>query len=195
MAYCTLAQVKAMLGDLGTDQDAAINAIIPRADSIIDLVTNRTFGLSGSTAKTFEGNLSNVLYVRDLVTATQIRVRDDTLATSAYRVVPAGDYEIGPTRDAALVPGSYVMLRSALTGSDTAWPGGPGTVEITGTWGWPAVPKAIEAASVDLTISLWRKRGQGDSDLGIPDLSQPLTRALPPMTYGILRRYIYPHFA
>ena len=188
--YATLANVKAMLGDLDSSHDAELTALITRASAVVDLLSGRRFDSYAAT-KYFDGNRDRILPVPDLVSVTTVRLRDTSLDTSTWRTVPAGDVLLGPTtRDTATTPARWLRLSRNITGADYRWPFGEKVIEIAGTWGWPAVPADVVQATIDLTLHLWRRRGSGDADIGIPDLSQPVfTRALPALAYRILERY------
>ena len=182
MPYATTAQVKAYLPDLGTDHDTVLGDIAERASRIIDRFTGRRFD-TVVEARLFEGTGTNRIFVSDLVSVSLIRVKQDGTIGITWTTVPASNYFLGPPRRSEW-PAQLVDV--GITSTVSGFPLGYRTVEITGTWGWAAVPKDIEEATIELAVQMWRSRGSGADQYGIDSIQQPgVPRALPSLAHRI----------
>jgi hypothetical protein len=165
--YATLAQLKEILGDLGTDQDVLLQKVLDRTKVMIDGIAKRSFDIQSGVTKLFDGTGSRNLFIKqDLVTLTQVRVRDTT--QSAWRIVPLADVLLEPVDRRAGWPAQWVKLPRYSSGPDTLWPIGDRTAELTGDWNWAAVPLVVVEISLEGANRLWRARGNGWSDETLP---------------------------
>jgi hypothetical protein len=193
--YCVLADVTARLPDLDASANAIITALITAASAVIDVETQRPdgFGQTASIVRLFDSPPWDTpyggrqLFLGDIVSVSQLRVKAGT--TSTFSTAAQTDYVIRPNPELGL-PGRYLELvdiPSAVLGFGVGY----ATVEVTGVWGWPAVPAAIKEATIQTTISMWRGRGSGETEpIGITTLGQPvIPKAIPPLAYELLRHY------
>jgi len=98
------------------------------------------------------GGLTRTLFVDDLVSVTSIKIDEDRDGSFSDEAALAGtDYELLP-RNAALGSESspYTSIELTEWGTKHAFPSGA-RVEVTGIWGWPAVPAAIKRACIHFT--------------------------------------------
>ncbi|MGD9889693.1 MAG: hypothetical protein AB7R89_25780 [Dehalococcoidia bacterium] len=98
--------------------------------------------------------VARTLFIDDIVSATSIIVDEDRDGAFDDASLGVLDYELLP-RNAALgpEPKPYTAIELTDYGSVYAWT--PNTrVQITGVWGWPSVPPAIKAATIQLTAIL-----------------------------------------
>ncbi len=181
-SYASTAQVKAYLPDLGTDHDAVLGDIAERASRIIDRFTGRRFD-TVVEARLFEGTGTNRIFVSDLVSVSLVRVKQDGTVGTTWTTVPSTNYFLGPPRRGEW-PAQLVDV--GITSTVSGFPLGYRTVEITGTWGWAAVPKDIEEATIELAVQMWRSRGSGADQYGIDAIQQQaIPRALPSLAHRI----------
>ena len=180
-SYATLAEAKAYLGDLGTEYDAVLTTILERSSRIIDRICNRRFD-SVTELRVVDGTGTRRVFVPDLaaITALRLRAEGDAVWTS----IAATGYALGPRAGRPERPALWIdLLPDAPL---TAFPRRYGTVEITGTWGWLAVPTDITEATIELAIQMWRSRGAGPEDIGIDAMTQQVApRALPSLAHRI----------
>lgn len=162
--------------DTDTRDDARIEQWIPAVSNMIRAFTERDFGTEAVTEeRTFEYDGSGYLDIDDATEidsvalvyplATDITLestdwtakpqRRDDAPVYTYLVMPgyvgatSGSPEMGFTRNLdvyARERGSYAL---------------PSTVKVTGTWGWPDVPEAVQQAAV-WTIDEWLSRPTGE---------------------------------
>lgn len=93
MAYVTTAVLKDYLGVSGGGDDALLDALIVRAQAIIDAYCHRTFEASSNTSRTFDtvrdvgGDYDEILYLdEDLASISSITNGDGTTVTAAQYV-------------------------------------------------------------------------------------------------------------
>lgn len=189
MGYITLQRVKNRLPDLGADQDTILSELIDDASAIVDIITRRPDGFGQTTATRLFDATYRRLFVGDLVSVSTLRVKSSS--SSAFVAATDGDYVLEPYTGST-EPYHWLGFSDYTTGSVTSFgAGGFRTVEITGIWGWPTVPKGIEQATAMLTIDLWRTRGMGSGQMGIETLNQPgaPSRLVSREIYDILSNY------
>lgn len=153
MSYCTATEVLHRMGyddsTPGNPLQQRIDDAITAAKVAIDNDTGRTFDQT-TTAREFgaEANAA-ALYVPDLVSVSSLKLDDDDDGVFETTVT---DYELDTLRDTQ-IGWPYEVVRLL----DRTYPHGGRRrrrVEITGTWGWSAVPAPINQACALLAARL-----------------------------------------
>lgn len=155
-AYATAATYRGLVSKSDTGEDAEILTDLTAISRYMERRLGRWFTVDASAvARVYEttllSNQPKSLFIDDLVALTSIKVDEDddgsfadesAWASTDYELLPhnAGD---GPE------PGPYTQIHIPPWSSKDLW--GNHRVEITATFGWPAVPSAIEQACVQLT--------------------------------------------
>jgi hypothetical protein len=117
--------------------------------------------VSGTETRTFDGDDGTVLTVtQGILSLTTVRVAGTT----------GGDYSSLTTTDWKLrwpvqAGGPYLALELTGTGNFPAWYSGFDTVELTGVFGYPSIPPAIEQATLYWAADLYRLGAGGGSPL------------------------------
>ena len=160
--YCTLAEVKRSLGITDSVDDALIELCIDAASAAIDNMTERTFS-QGTATRVFVPDDSFYTPIDDLYSVTTVKTSDD--ADQVYDIVwDTTDYQLEPLNGTINgTPWPYTGIRAV---GDYLFPtvGAEATVQITGVWGWPSVPVAIQQAAI-LQAARYFKRA--DSPMGV----------------------------
>lgn len=162
--YCTLADVKAALRipNADTVDDALLELSVETASRQIDDHTERVFYSTVATRK-FAPRDSYTCEIDDLASLTSIKsstdgdgVFDRTWTSVYYQLEPLNSLAGG-------IPSPATLIRAV---DDYLFPvyGGEATVEVTGTFGWTAVPTAIKFATILLSTRLFKRM---DSPLGV----------------------------
>jgi len=141
--------------------------------------------------RTFDGNGQRRLYVPDIATATGLIVKvdldgdfdfdnpDETLTLGTHFWVGPANADKGPE----VWPFEYLEIvpYNARLG---AWPEQARAVQVTASFGWPAVPGAIKEATISVTRQLRDILGAGATmtlesiDAAIPQASSSLALIL-----------------
>jgi hypothetical protein len=150
--YTTVAALKTRLGNIADDRDnAKLEQVIEAASREIDGLTNRVFYTVDAQARTFTAEWGNLLIIDDLVSLDSIET-DDTGDRSYGTTWAATDYDLEPEN--AAVKGIPYTSISITPNGRYVFPRSRRGVRITGDWGWPAVPKAIEEACLLISVRL-----------------------------------------
>lgn len=161
-AYATLADVKRNLSITDSVDDALLELCITSASRAIDNMTERTFFQTTAT-RVFIPDDSFFCPIDDLYTLTTLKTADD--ADQEYDITwGVKDRQLEPLN--GTINGTewpYTAIRAV---GDYLFPtvGSEATVQVTGVFGWPSVPIAIEQATI-LQAARYFKRS--DSPMGV----------------------------
>lgn len=152
---CTLSDVRAMMqfGDGETEQDTILSVLITRASKAISRYSQREFVNRGPLSRRFDwqpGRTLLDLAPFDLRAATAVAL----VTPDGSTPIAPGDYQLGPNPS---VDGVYRIVRLR---PEVRYLGAGGilpALEITGTWGFPAIPDDIIQAAV-ATVVTWTRR-------------------------------------
>lgn len=166
--YCTLAQVKAALRITDNTDDTLIEGSIEAGSRLIDGYTLRNFYQSGTVSRLFTAPDPLYCPIDDLA-GTAITIETSTQANGTFDVTfAASDYQLEPLNgNLDGIAWAYDRIRAV---GDYAFPmisaslGEQALVKVTGVFGWPAVPKAIEQATI---LQAARHFKRYDSPLGV----------------------------
>jgi len=167
-AYCSLADVKNALRITDTLDDLMIEASINAASRMIDQYCNRYFysGSAGEVRKytpvdSYYCWIDDVQSITELKTSsTLLNLYDVTWDVTDYEVVPKNRIENG---------GYYPITKIRAIGH-YLFPifGDNALVQVTGTFGWPAIPDQIKFATILQASRLFKRL---ESPLGVAGVS------------------------
>ena len=165
--YIAASQMAALLGLDASTAPEVLDFYIASAETAIDRETGRHFDSVTETRRFDVANPGRFLVTGDLVSVTAVGVADAT--GGAYTTLTASDYFLGPIGTPASVPYQWLSL-SNLGSYSYAF--GYSTVEITGRWGWAAVPADIRQLTLSLVSRAYQQsRGGGIARItDIPNL-------------------------
>ncbi len=159
MAYCTTPEVKTYLGITGTSDDALIEALIARAQKMIEGTCRRVFEASGNTVRKFDAVADvedAVLHLDgDLCSIASITNGDGTI------ILPA-DYVTEP-RNATPYHAIRLLESSGRTWTYLADP--ENAIEVNGQWAFSAtVPESVKQLCIEVAAALYRQRANPAGD-------------------------------
>jgi len=166
--YTTLAAVKAALRISDSTDDTLIEGSVEAASRLIDGYTLRNFYQSGTVARLFTA--PDPLYCPiDDIAGTAVTIQTSTQANGTFDVTfTVTDYQLEPLNSSLDgIPWAFDRIRAV---GDYAFPmvsanfGEQALVKVTALFGWPAVPKAIEQATI---LQAARHFKRYDSPLGV----------------------------
>ena len=146
--YTTLEEVKRQLDIPGSDSidDALLELCIESASRAIDNMTERTY-FQGTATRVFVPDDSFFCPIDDLYPLTTLKTSDD--ADQDFDIVwTSTDYQLEPLNGSLNgTDWPYTGIRAV---GDYLWPtvGSEATVQVTGVFGWPSVPTAIQQATI-----------------------------------------------
>ena len=163
--YATLAELKARLDILDTDDDSVLEAIVEAASRQIDGWCSRTFYAATATRYFTPESIDLLILPDDLMSVTTLKTDEDGDRT--YETTWATtDYDLEPANAA-----TYTHIYTAPDGR-YGFPTHRRAVEIAGSWGYASTaPDAINEACLLLSARLWKRKDApfgiaGSSDAG-----------------------------
>lgn len=166
MAYTTVAKIKDYSKIKGDGDDALLQDILTRAESIIEAHTNRVFQVSSNTSHYLQREWLDrddpyLLHMDDELISVATLTNGDSDSTSIpsteyWLTDSVGNRNYGP-------PYQAIKLKSD---SDYSWEWDTDYhVEISGHWGYSDDPPAdIVHATIRLVTWMWRQRLEGSED-------------------------------
>lgn len=170
--YATLVDIKSSLGINDSVDDTRLELAVETASRDIDIFTGRNFYNNGTATRIFAADDYLNTAIDDLITLTTLKTSSN--ADGTYDVTwTAADYQLEPLNG----------INSGLTGWPTTRIRAVGTIlfpkfrdratiQITGVWGWNAVPTAIKTATLLQAARLYKRAdapfgAAGYGDVGI----------------------------
>lgn len=166
--YATLDQVKAALRITDSVDDSLLEGVIESASRMIDGYAMRNFYQSGTVTRYF-ATPDPLLLQTDDIAGTAITIESEPSNDGNWITWSVGDYQLEPLNgNLDGIPWAYDRVRAIDT---YVWPTGnafgdqgEAQVRITGVFGWPSVPKAVETATIIQSTRLFKRY---DSPLGV----------------------------
>lgn len=173
--------------EVSADLDAVLTAAILAASRAIDRACNRAFYQLPGVTRVYSAEWQYELFVDDLVSVSALStdLDGDRVFETTWQ---ASDYDLDP-ENAADVSRPYTAIRPRPF-TQRWFPTWRRGVQVTGTWGWPAVPDEIAQATL---ILAQRYVKRADTPLGvvqlIPDSPATNIRATDPDVDALISPY------
>lgn len=191
--YCSVEELKSRLAVGDTDDDFEAMLAVQSACRSIDDITGRYFW-RGTDTRTYVPTDTTWHDVDDLVSISSLKTDDDadgvfetSWTTANYQLLVApGKYNV--SRKGEQWP--YTIIKAI----GTFWPvpnpyGRANLIQVTGTFGWPAVPSAIHQASLIAASDLFKIK---DAPFGIAGSGEFAVRVREnPRVMQLISRYIH----
>lgn len=171
--YCTVQDYKDWAGIGDMVDDVIVDRAITAVSRGIDNFTKRRFWKTAAgTARVFDSCDGRQLDIDDATAVTQVAT--DTDADGVFETVwVAADYQLFPLNPAAAPePEPYTHLHAIGTlrfPRPTSVTTRFGLVQVTGTWGWPAVPDGVYQAALLLVSRIIKRRGSPEGVAGFDE--------------------------
>jgi len=189
--YCSLQDVKSALRLTDNVDDGLLEKAIESASRRIDGYCGRFFYKTASTAiNIYPINEYLLRMPEDLANAT-VTIKIDSTANGTYAttLTQGVDYILEPT-DASLRGYPYVHAR--MVGGATfplfTVPSFP-TCQVTGFWGWNAIPADVSQACVLLAMRQFARLNAALGVVGFADMALQV-RAVDPDVRDLLNQYV-----
>jgi hypothetical protein len=176
-AYCTLVELKAWIGISDSVDDANLELTINAASRWIEQKCGRRFWIDPAVvARTFVADDLYLLNIDELATTTGLIVKVDRNYDGTFETtLTAGtDFIVLPDDASTAFPEAQPFTQLQMIGSSTWpyrwWPNHrEALVQITGKWGWPAVPDDVKLACVMRSFQLFTRRKSPEGVAGFND--------------------------
>lgn len=156
----------------GAQDDAKIDRALTAASRAIDHFCDRHFWQATATARRFDTCDQWTLDIDDLVSVTSVKTDDnrDGVYETTWAV---SDYQLLPLNPAAEPEPQPFDQIKAVAGRTFPQPSGYnsrlGLIEITGTWGWPAIPVAVNQACLMVANRIVKRSGSPEGVAGFDE--------------------------
>ncbi len=189
--YCTLAEVKAALRISDAADDAILEREIEGASRRVDGYCGRFFYKTASTSiNMYPYNEYLLVFPADLANST-VTIKIDSNGDGTYEttLVQGSDYILEPTdtvlqsrpyRNARMVGGQTFPLEV-----DPSFP----TCQVTGFFGWEAVPHDVREATILLSIRGFARLNAALGVVGFADMAIQV-RSVDPDVRDLLNPYV-----
>lgn len=189
-AYATLAEVKAALRIIDTVDDLLIENAINSASRMIDGYCEREFYQAGTATRYYAASTELYVEIDDLA-GTAVTIATDPNAQGAFDLIwSPTDYQLEPLNGKlAGQTWPFTRVRAAL---NYLFPvmNNLALVQVTGVFGWPAVPAAINTACILQSQRLFKRFDSPTGVLGFGDMGAiRVTRQIDPDVAQLLAPY------
>jgi hypothetical protein len=167
-AYATTSSLKQLIGKTDSNDDTLIGLICDRVNAEIERITQRVVAPVSSATFTLDGDGSDrFFFPRGVRAITALEYASSTGGsytawTTTHYVVRPVDHERTPG-----FPGFWVVLTDIA--SPRRFPVGYGTVRMTATTGWAAIPDDVTQLALVIGQRVWNARQAGQQQLMATD--------------------------
>lgn len=194
--YATLAQVKAALDLQNTTDDSWLQELLDAATEEVDRYVGYSFQQDGTlaspTTKVYDGNDTNILFIDPVISFSAVIEKNWNLYLSVGGVFTAGTpTTMDITVDCILGPNNRTPGYTLTRLTDLPFFLGKQNYQVTGIWGYPAVPQPITRATVRLAIHYYKMRDSNYTDLIVEQgaVRQRFKKVIPDDVTEILNQY------
>lgn len=192
-AYATASEYRDRVEKSDEGDDTTIDAQLLAVSRLFDRQCRRFFTKDASAlARTYEGNGRTRIRIDDVADTSGVVVKVDLDADFDYdqadeTLTVDSHYWLGPVdADKGSEPWPYRYLDIVPNnGRLSVWPAQPRALEVTATFGWPAVPGAIKEAVIMIVREL-RDLQQAGMTMALESVDQVVN--LSPTAFSILQR-------
>ncbi len=187
--YCTLNEVKAALRITDATDDTLIEGAIEGASRRIDGYTGRFFYQKSAAIKMYARDIYTLLLQDDLYQITTLKTDDDGDGTYEDTWTLNVDYQLQPL-NATLQNRPYNRLTAigGKTFPTVIQPEIP-AVEVTGIWGWGAIPDDVNQACILLAMRGFARYNAALGVVGFADMAIQV-RSVDPDVRDMLSPYV-----
>jgi len=185
--YATLTELKTHLRITNSTDDTELSAKLTAASRRVDGDTGRIrgYGLDVSTSqRIYTPDHETLLLVDDIATATALVV--EIGRGTGWSTVDSNSYDLLPPN--AVADGRAIEAIKRINGFWPLW--GIHQVRVTATFGWPAVPDNIKAATLLVAARLFRRKDSPEGVKGSTDLGQVYVSRYDPDYDWLINRYV-----
>ena len=194
--YCTVEELKSRLGIPDTADDFELGLAAAGASRAVDEITGRYFW-RGTDVRTYIPESISRQSLDDLVSVTSFKIDRDgdgvyeetwTQGTDYALEVAPGKYNVSGKGEQWPYTGAVVITGGKLFPFTWMW-SHLDRIQVTGVYGWPAVPLNVKNASLIVAAQLFRIK---DSVFGVAGFGEfgVVRIQSNPQVMWLLRRYI-----
>jgi hypothetical protein len=193
--YATLPEFKAWISESETVIDSILEECVETASRWIDEYCERTEGrrhfYQVTEARVFDTEDPFWVCVDDLVSVTSLKTDDDangtfetTWAASDYQLLPVNSTSTGRP---------YTAISALTRNLPIHICGVPrqrvGRIEVTGVWGWSAIPDGVHTACLMVAHRDLKRRHSPEGVMGVGEFTVRISGRVDPDVESLLREF------
>lgn len=195
--YLTTAEARDYCGLSDLADTELLDSTVEAVSRMVDNHCQRTFYSEAAQARTFETMSADMLSFgafNDLVSVTSIKFDRDgdgtfeeTLTAPLYQLLPPGGAsfpEAGPYTALQLFNQTWFPVPGGTAGTGRTY-----LTEITGTWGWPAVPTAVKQATRIMVSRIMKRQESPQGVAGFGEFGVVRISRIDPDVLALLAPY------
>jgi hypothetical protein len=192
-AYATLPELKAWVTLDDTIDDVVAQAVLDSTSRWVDEYCDRHFWRDGATstevARTFGVCNWYQLDIPDLVSV--LTLKTDEAGDGTFETTwAAGDYQLWPVNRPTGRPYTRVeAVAGRLFPLRYTYGSRGNRVEVTGIWGWPAVPETVKQATLIQSSRILKRRYSPEGVAGFSEFGAVRVARLDPDVMDLLDPY------
>lgn len=165
--YASLATFKNYIRTESDDEDELLGLALASASRLIDIATNRSFGVTGSAEARYFMAIDGVVKIDDLMTASGVTVFYDGLRDQSYSTeVDTDNFHLEPVGSLTVGrPYTSIVATSGLP---------DGLAKVTAAWGWTSIPEIIQNACLLQASRIWARRNSPYGVAGSPEMGNEM---------------------
>lgn len=170
--YCTIEEIQAWVGQTATSGTDFLELAVEQASRAVDATCGRRFYVDGSVStRVYSARWCDLLYVDDISTTTGLVVKQDTALDGTFATTwDSTDYQTEPLNGVVEGLEGWPVTRIRAIGRSFPVSGaGQALVQVTGKWGWAAVPKPVKQVTLQAAAREWKAK---DNPLGMTGFDQ-----------------------
>ncbi|MFZ9979550.1 MAG: hypothetical protein ACO3HN_06360 [Opitutales bacterium] len=183
-SYATASLLKTQAGIGDDTDDTVLGYVCDRINQYIESKTHRVLAPISSTTYLYDGDGSRSLYLPFPVDKAPIGgiravslVEAKSYTGDSFATVNSADYFL---RQQVGMTGPYerLVFTDYPAGTFSYWPAGYGTIRVTATAGWAAIPDDIAEVALTAATRAWHSIQSGQTDtvgtneMGLPVVSR-----------------------
>ena len=194
--YCTVEELKSRLGITDTSDDFELTIAVDGACRAIDEITGRYFW-RGTDVRTYEPESIYEQQFDDVVSITTFKVDFDgdgvfeqTWAQGTDFALTVSPGQHNPAAKGESWPYTGIQVINTSHFIPFVWPlSHRDRIQITGVFGWPAVPKNVKTASLLAAAQIFRIKDAPFGIAGFGEMGVVRVQAMPQVMW-LIKRYI-----
>lgn len=198
-AYATTALFKEWAGITSSSDDTLIGKVCDRLNGYLEAQMGQVVAPISSATYLYDGSGLRHQFlpqppasspaIGGIRAATLVEVAPQT--GGAFETIASGDYFLRAKAPGPGSPYRYLVLSDHPAGAYRTWPKGYGTVRVTGTAGWAAIPDDLTQLALSCVQRAWNAQQSGYQNVdGVDENGKPIVaRFLQLPDFQTLKRY------
>ena len=173
--YCTIAEVKAVLGIGDTTYDTILTRLVDTVSRAIEDKTGRVFYPSDTETRNYLPESSGYCIIDDCNTFTSLVAQNSTwtLGQDFYLQPINAAFQGIPFTSIRTIARPFLFTKADVP---TTWSVLDGRVQVTGSFGWAATPGPIHDAAILMAERMFKRQREAPTGFFSTGVDSPVVR-------------------